>query len=127
MKSTLAFLTPVLISLSFLVTFLVTISSIITEKENKMKEYLRLIGVNPVVIWICWMMRSFFVYFIISIVVTVTSTIKFNLRIPNNLESKKALFLHTDSFIIFSTCIIYSIQVTSLSLLVGQIFSKSKL
>ena len=37
MKTSLSFFTPVLISLAFLVTFLITISSIIMEKETKMK------------------------------------------------------------------------------------------
>ena len=37
MKSTIGFMTPVLISLAFLTTFLVGISNIITEKETKMK------------------------------------------------------------------------------------------
>jgi hypothetical protein len=36
-KTSLSFFTPVLISLAFLVTFLITISSIIMEKETKMK------------------------------------------------------------------------------------------
>lgn len=37
MKSTIGFLTPVLVSLAFLTTFIVGISNIITEKEAKMK------------------------------------------------------------------------------------------
>jgi hypothetical protein len=37
LKSELQFFTPVLISLTFLVTFLITISSIIEEKSTQMK------------------------------------------------------------------------------------------
>ncbi|CAF0704109.1 unnamed protein product [Brachionus calyciflorus] len=122
LKNQMGFMNSVLISLAFMVTFLVTVSAIISEKESKMKEYLRLIGVKPAVIWFCWMMRSFVIYFIISIVVTITSTKQFNS--PQN-SSKKALFLHTEPSIVFLTVIVYAIQCTSLSLLVGQIFSKT--
>nr|QUF59432.1 ATP-binding cassette transporter Abca3-like4 [Brachionus angularis] len=126
LKSYLSFLTPVLISLAFLVTFLVTISSIITEKETKMKEYLRLVGVDPLVIWLCWMLRSYVIYLLISTVVTITSTIKFDYKkSQSDFLKKKSLFLYTDSWIIFMTCNVYSIQVTSLSLLIGQIFNRT--
>jgi hypothetical protein len=103
------------------------INKYLITKQNKIsynKEYLRLVGVNPVVIWICWMMRSFVIYLFLSIILTITSTLKLNQKEPNALSSKKALFLNTDAFLIFMTFFIYSIQVTSLSLLAGQIFSK---
>ena len=124
LKTYLQFFPPVIASFAFLVTFLVTISSIIREKESKMKEYLRLIGVNPVVIWLCWVMRSFSIYLVLSIILTITSTMKFDKKIPNDLSSKKALFQNTDPLLIFLTFFIYSIQTTSLSLLISQIFSK---
>nr|UOU03317.1 ATP-binding cassette subfamily A3-like 4 [Brachionus rubens] len=125
MKSQMGFFTSLLISLAFMVTFLVTVSSIIAEKESKMKEYLRLLGVKPVVIWLCWMMRSFIIYIIISAVVTITSTKRFKSNNVLYFNMEKALFLHTTPSIVFLTVIVYSIQCTSLSLLVGQIFSKS--
>lgn len=152
LKSYLGFFTPVLVSLSFLVTFLITISSIIREKESKMKvgkdnilkfvffnirlferiylnkkEYLRLIGVNPVVIWLCWMMRSFVIYLLISIIATVTASVQLNAKYPNPISDKKSLFLTTDTVLVFFMFFVYSIQVTSLSLLAGQIFVKRKI
>jgi hypothetical protein len=145
LNSKLFFLTSWLISFSFLTTFLITISSIIDEKTTKtkvknthrlqiiekilkydsklstFKEYLKLIGVKQSVIWLSWIIRSFSIYLILSIVICIGSTIR--IKYPGG---EKALFLHTDPFIIFLTCIVYSVQVTSLTLLIGQIFSKGK-
>lgn len=88
---------------------------------NWFKEYLKLIGVKPEVIWICWMARSFIVYLLLSAIITIASTWQLKSK---SLGLPKALFLYTDPIIIFITCIVYSIQVTSLSLLFGQAFSR---
>ena len=128
----LSLFTPLMISSAYMVTVLVTISAIINEKITKMKEYLRLIGVRSSVIWICWMMRSFVIYLLLSIIVTLVSTYKFDYFYTDydnqqSVNLKKSLFFNSSPSIVFLTMIIYSFQCTCLSLLVGQMFSKRKL
>ena len=43
----------------------------------------------------------------------------------HQLKDKKALFLNTNFLVVLTVCLVYSIQVSSLSLLIGQIFKKS--
>ena len=137
LKTVLSFFIPMLICISYLVTFLLNVSSIIIEKETKVKvnvfpifflwlyflfvcvifkEYLRLIGVKPLVITLCWMIKSFVLYSILSVIITVSLKYKF---------SDISLFEHTSGAVLFLTCIIYAIQCICLSILVGQYFSKS--
>lgn len=119
-KTMFSFMVPILISLSYLVTFIVNVSNIIIEKETKMKEYLRLIGVKSTVIWMCWVIRSLVFYFIVS------SAIAFILIFVERENSTLTFFSYTSSYLIFAVLIVYSIQITFLSLLVGQFFRKSK-
>ena len=120
LKSIFSFLVPILISLSYLVTFIVNVSNIIIEKETKMKEYLRLIGVKPTVIWMCWIIRSLVFYFILS------STISYILIFVQRNNSSRSFLSYTSSSLMFLVLIVYSIQITFLSLFVGQFFRKSK-
>lgn len=120
LKSIFSFLVPILISLSYLVTFIVNVSNIIIEKETKMKEYLRLIGVKPTVIWMCWIIRSLVFYFILS------STISYILIFVQRNNSSRSFLSYTSSSLMFLVLIVYSIQITFLSLFVGQFFCKSK-
>jgi NADH:ubiquinone oxidoreductase subunit 6 (subunit J) len=75
-------------------------------------------------------MRSFVFYFvwsiIISIIVTMTFSVSEEKKLSNNID-KKSIFANTSFGIIFITLFVYSIQLTSLTILVGQVFKKSKL
>ena len=84
-----------------------------------------MIGVNPVVIWFCWLFRSFIVYLLITLIITFAGSKKFTKEGFLGIEYVTGLFLYTDQIIVFFTCIVYSIQISCLSLLVGQIFRKS--
>ena len=126
LNSVLSFLATVLISLSFLTTFLITVTSIIEEKSSKTREYLKLIGVKPSVIWLGWIIRSLSIYSILSIIIFISSTYRIKTNLPFQYVGDKALFLHTEPVLILLICLIYSLQVASLALMIGQIFSKGK-
>ena len=64
-----------------------------------------MVGVKPFVIWICWMIRSLIVYLIISVIITFMGTYKIDYIGYNFVGTKKkALFLNTDSIVVFSIC-----------------------
>ena len=103
-------------------------------------------GVKSHVLWLCWMIRSFVVYLILSFTFTVIATRRFTykaaeknglafnllLKITNQTFPSsqiedihlKALFLNTHFSVLFLTCIIYSWQLTCFSILIGQVFRK---
>lgn len=117
LKTMFSFFVPCLVSLTFLSTFIINASNIIMEKESKMKEYLKLVGVRPVVIWICLFFRSMIVYFVLSFILTIT--------LDGELANRPFLW-NTSSAVAFLVLIVFSIQTTFLSILVGHVFSRCK-
>ena len=74
------------------------------------------------------MARSFIVYFVLTILITIIGAIELSPR--TNVDpsyTKKSLFEYTHFTIIFLTCLTYSIQTTIFTLLIAQMFSKRKL
>jgi len=84
-----------------------------------MKEYLKLLGIRPSVIWIGWVIRSIVVYLPISGVLT-------GFLIGDYRDEGRPFLNFTSPVIVLFMLVAYSIQTSFLSLLVGQIFSKSK-
>ena len=132
----------------FLFTFFLSLS---LNRYIFLKEYLKLIGVKSHVICVCWMIRSLSVYLCLSLLFTLVGKYKFKYKIessstkslgllfsPLNTTTttnhaikendddwhEKALFLNTSSFVLILTLFVYSMQLSCLSILVGQIFTK---
>ena len=70
------------------------------------------------VIWLCSVFRILFIYFLIS------SAYIIFLKSPISEFDKT--YLKADAFVLFVVLFVYSFQIVILSLLVGQIFKKSK-
>jgi hypothetical protein len=86
-------------------------------------------GVKPFVIWICWTIRSFVFYLFWTIVISIFITLRVSVSkddLPKYLLETKALLYYTNFLVVFVTLLVYSIQITCLILLVGQIFRKSE-
>ena len=107
-----------------------------------------MIGVKSHVICVCWMIRSLSIYLCLSLLFTLIGKHKFKYKIESSTKSlsllfspqntttttnpanrddewhEKALFLNTSSFVLILTLFFYSIQLSCLSILVGQIFTK---
>ncbi|CAF0703608.1 unnamed protein product [Brachionus calyciflorus] len=125
-KSRFSFFPLVIIQISFLFTLIVTLGNIITEKQSKMKEYLKLVGIKSSAMWITWLIRLIIPYLILSVLFTIICSAKLNPRLKNDDSlTKKAVFYHTNFFVGFSVFFVYSIQVAMFTLLIGQIFSKT--
>ena len=91
---------------------------------------MKLIGVDSIIIWLCWIIRSFIIFILISLILAIISTQKLKYSSYNILTIKimeKALLQKTTFMVIFCTLVVYSVQITSLSVLVGQIFKSSML
>jgi ATP-binding cassette, subfamily A (ABC1), member 3 len=109
----------ILIIVAYIFTLIVNLGNIVLEKQTKMKEYLRLVGVKWYIMWITWILRSFIPYLFLSVLITIVTAIRFETD-----GVKRAVFMNTNPFLIFSTCFVYSLQVAFLTLLLGQIFGK---
>ena len=144
-KSRFSFFPLVIIQIAYLFTLIVTLGNIIVEKQSKMKvnflfqkrklnfiyffcqEYLKLVGIRSIAMWITWIIRSIIPYLILSILFTIVCSVKFNPRVKDDASlTQKAVFYHTQFFVGFSVLIVYSFQVAFFTLMLGQIFSKSQ-
>lgn len=127
-KARFGFFFSIIIAITFIFTLIVNIGNMIVEKETKMKEYLKLVGVKWYIIWLSWFIRSISIYTILSLLFTVICFIPMPLKSGQNssVYQAKAIFTNSNFFVIFSTLFVYSIQVSSFILLISQIFSKRK-
>ncbi len=126
-KQSFSFLLLVLIQVSYLFTLLITLKNIIVEKETKMKEYLKLMGIKWYSIWIAWIIRMFIPYLILTFVLSIVSILPFSARSSSSSSisytPNKSIFLTTSYYVGLFTYLVYAIQVTMFGLLMGQIFS----
>nr|UOU03315.1 ATP-binding cassette subfamily A3-like 2 [Brachionus rubens] len=124
-KSRFSFFPLVIIQISFLFTLIVTLGNIIVEKQTKMKEYLKLVGIKSAAMWITWIIRSIIPYLILCVLFTIVCSCKFSRRIKEDPNTDKAVFYHTNFFVGFSVFFVYAVQVSMFTLMIGQIFSKT--
>ena len=92
------------------------------------KPLIRILGIKWYAIWITWFLRSFLIYVVITIILSLImgASIKPRLSDSGSIRySNKAILYTTNGFVGFSLFFIYSIQVSIFTLLLGQIFSKS--
>ncbi len=126
-KQNFSFLLSVLIQIPYLLTLLVTLKNIIMEKETKMKEYLKLMGIKWYSIWIAWIIRMFIPYLILTFLLSIVSILPLPARSSSSSSisytPNKSIFLTTPYYVGLFTYLVYAIQVTMFGLLMGQIFS----
>nr|UOU03314.1 ATP-binding cassette subfamily A3-like 1 [Brachionus rubens] len=121
--STFSFFPSLLISVAFMFTSVFTIGNIVAEKANKMKEYLKLVGIKWYAIYISWWIRNIIICSILSIVITITCKVFLTPNSNNPLLAPRAVFTNTNSIIVLIVLLVYSVQVVSFTLLLSQFFS----
>ena len=126
-KTRFSFFAVLLITIAYLFTLVVNLGNIIVEKQTKMKEYLKLVGIKWYTIWITWFLRSFLLYTVITLILSGILKAKLKPRLSGNEYGEKAFLMTTEWFVGFSLFFIYSIQTSMFTLLLGQIFSQSLL
>lgn len=123
---TFSFFVIILVALSFMFTMLINLKNIIVEKETKMKEYLKIVGIKWYSIWIAWIIRSLIPYFFLSLILSFLSVIQLPPRESSSKLTYKAIFYSTQYMISLSVYMVYAFQTTLFTLLLGQIFSNCK-
>ncbi|XP_046856240.1 phospholipid-transporting ATPase ABCA3-like [Xenia sp. Carnegie-2017] len=78
LSSYIQFIIPVVIEIAFFYTALVTVHNIVYEKEQQLKETLKIIGVNNWLHWVAWFIQSFLICLVAVVIMTLLFTIKFN-------------------------------------------------
>ncbi|XP_069039700.1 ATP-binding cassette sub-family A member 2 [Lepisosteus oculatus] len=105
---------PLCMVISWVYSVAMMIQHIVAEKEHRLKEVMKMMGLNNAVHWVAWFITGFVQ---LSISVTALTVI---------LKYGKVL-LHSDPFIIWLFLTVYAIATIMFCFLVSVIYSKAKL
>ncbi|XP_051552216.1 ATP-binding cassette sub-family A member 2-like isoform X2 [Myxocyprinus asiaticus] len=105
---------PLCMVISWVYSVAMMIQHIVAEKEHRLKEVMKMMGLNNAVHWVAWFITGFVQ---LSISVTALTAI---------LKYGKVL-LHSDPFIIWLFLTIYAIATIMFCFLVSVLYSKAKL
>uniref|UniRef100_A0A3P8X9U6 ATP-binding cassette sub-family A member 2 n=1 Tax=Esox lucius TaxID=8010 RepID=A0A3P8X9U6_ESOLU len=105
---------PLCMVISWVYSVAMMIQHIVAEKEHRLKEVMKMMGLNNAVHWVAWFITGF-VQLSIS-VTALTAILKYG-----------RVLLHSDIFIIWLFLSIYAIATIMFCFLVSVIYSKAKL
>ncbi|XP_075755150.1 phospholipid-transporting ATPase ABCA3 [Pelodiscus sinensis] len=108
---------PLLLMLSFTYTSLNIVRAVVHEKEKKLKEYMRMMGLSNWLHWSAWFLM-FFLFLLVSIFfVTVLFCVK--------VSQQGAVLTNSDPTLVFTFLAIFSISSISFSFMVSTFFSRA--
>ncbi|XP_054848460.1 phospholipid-transporting ATPase ABCA3 isoform X2 [Eublepharis macularius] len=108
---------PLLLMLSFTYTSLNIVRAVVHEKEKKLKEYMRMMGLSNWLHWSAWFLM-FFLFLLVSIFfVTVLFCVK--------VSEQGAVLTNSDPTLVFTFLAVFSISSISFSFMVSTFFSKA--
>uniref|UniRef100_A0A8C3SYF5 ATP binding cassette subfamily A member 3 n=1 Tax=Chelydra serpentina TaxID=8475 RepID=A0A8C3SYF5_CHESE len=108
---------PLLLMLSFTYTSLNIVRAVVHEKEKKLKEYMRMMGLSNWLHWSAWFLM-FFLFLLVSIFfVTVLFCVK--------VSQQGAVLTNSDPTLVFTFLAVFSISSISFSFMVSTFFSRA--
>lgn len=103
---------PLILILSFLYPVLSMVKAIVLEKEKRLKEALRMMGVSNLVIWVAWFIKSLLFLFISVIIITAAF-------FAGN------VLTYSDNGVVFVFLLLYVSSTIAYSFLLSTFFSKA--
>nr|XP_033770036.1 ATP-binding cassette sub-family A member 3 [Geotrypetes seraphini]XP_033770037.1 ATP-binding cassette sub-family A member 3 [Geotrypetes seraphini]XP_033770038.1 ATP-binding cassette sub-family A member 3 [Geotrypetes seraphini] len=108
---------PLLLMLSFTYTSLNIVRAVVHEKEKKLKEYMRMMGLSNWLHWSAWFLM-FFLFLLVSVFfVTVLFTVQ--------VSKQGAVLTNSDPSLIFVFLAVFSISTISFSFMISTFFSRA--
>ncbi|RXN24177.1 ATP-binding cassette sub-family A member 3 [Labeo rohita] len=108
---------PLLLVLSFTYTSLNIVRAVVQEKERKLKEYMRMMGLSNWLHWSAWFLM-FFLFLSISIFfVTVLICVKVS---PNG-----AVLTYSDPTLVFFFLLVFAVSTINFSFMISAFFSRA--
>ncbi|CAL8288262.1 unnamed protein product [Boreogadus saida] len=107
---------PLLLVLSFTYTSLNIVRAVVQEKERKLKEYMRMMGLSNWLHWSAWFLM-FFLFISISVFfVTVLLCIQ--------VSPKGAVLAYSDPSLVFVFLIVFAVATINFSFMISSFFSR---
>uniref|UniRef100_A0ABM5F152 Phospholipid-transporting ATPase ABCA3 n=1 Tax=Pogona vitticeps TaxID=103695 RepID=A0ABM5F152_9SAUR len=110
---------PLLLMLSFTYTSLNIVRAVVHEKERKLKEYMRMMGLSNWLHWSAWFLM-FFLFLLVSVFfVTVLFCVK--------VSEQGAVLTSSDPTLVFTFLTVFSVSTISFSFMVSTFFSRANI
>ncbi|XP_010838764.1 PREDICTED: LOW QUALITY PROTEIN: ATP-binding cassette sub-family A member 3 [Bison bison bison] len=110
---------PLLLMLSFTYTSLSIIRAIVQEKEKKLKEYMRMMGLSSWLLWTAW----FLLFFLLLLVAVSFMTLLFCVKVKKDV----AVLAHSDPTLVLVFLACFAVSSISFSFMVSTFFSKANM
>ncbi|CAK6444803.1 unnamed protein product [Pipistrellus nathusii] len=110
---------PLLLMLSFIYTSLTIIRAVVQEKERKLKEYMRMMGLSSWLHWMAW----FLLFFLFLLVAVSFMTLLFCVKVKKDV----AVLTHSDPSLVLVFLLCFAISSISFSFMVSTFFSKANM
>ncbi|KAK6174033.1 hypothetical protein SNE40_017383 [Patella caerulea] len=110
---------PLIMCFSFIVSVFVTAKNIIYEKENNLKESMKMMGLKSSVNWTAWFLTVFIYLFVALVFYTII------MLIP--IGGKNRVLAHSDMSVIFVFLLCYVTSIISFCFLVSVFFDRANL
>nr|XP_014347243.1 PREDICTED: ATP-binding cassette sub-family A member 3 [Latimeria chalumnae] len=108
---------PLLLMLSFTYTSLNIVRALVHEKEKKLKEYMRMMGLSNWLLWSAWFLM-FFLFLMISVFFV---TLLFCVKVSET----GAVLTRSDPTLVFVFLAMFSVSTISFSFMVSTFFSRA--
>ncbi|XP_019504266.1 PREDICTED: ATP-binding cassette sub-family A member 3 [Hipposideros armiger] len=110
---------PLLLMLSFTYTSLTIIRAVVQEKERKLKEYMRMMGLSSWLHWTAW----FLLFFLFLLVAVSFMTLLFCVKVKKDV----AVLTHSDPSLVLVFLACFAVSSISFSFMVSTFFSKANM
>ncbi|XP_072455492.1 phospholipid-transporting ATPase ABCA3 [Notamacropus eugenii] len=110
---------PLLLMLSFTYSTLTITRAIVQEKERKLKEYMRIMGLSNWLHWSAW----FLTFFLLLLFTVFFMTVLFCVKLEENI----AVITNSDPSLVFVFLMCFAISSISFSFMVSTFFNKANL
>ncbi|XP_066131310.1 phospholipid-transporting ATPase ABCA3 [Saccopteryx bilineata] len=110
---------PLLLMLSFTYTSLTIVRAVVQEKERKLKEYMRMMGLSSWLHWTAW----FLLFFLLLLIAVSFMTLLFCVKVKKDV----AVLAHSDPSLVLVFLVCFAISSISFSFMVSTFFSKANM
>ncbi|XP_062956081.1 phospholipid-transporting ATPase ABCA3 [Cynocephalus volans] len=110
---------PLLLMLSFTYTSLTIIRTVVQEKERKLKEYMRMMGLSSWLHWGAW----FLMFFLFLLIVVSFMTLLFCVKVKKDV----AVLSSSDPSLVLAFLLCFAVSSISFSFMVSTFFSKANM
>uniref|UniRef100_A0A8C2MH63 ATP-binding cassette, sub-family A member 3 n=1 Tax=Cricetulus griseus TaxID=10029 RepID=A0A8C2MH63_CRIGR len=110
---------PLLLMLSFTYTSLSIIRAVVQEKEKKLKEYMRMMGLSSWLHWSAW----FLMFFLFFLIMVSFMTLLFCVKVKKDI----AVLSNSDPSLVLAFLLCFAISSISFSFMVSTFFSKANI